>query len=97
MPSKYRKGADHKSQLSRVNKIEGQVRGINKMIGEEKYCVDILTQIKAARNALKSLEISVLENHVNHCLLAALESGSKPQALSKVDEIMSLLKKASKS
>tara|TARA_R110002072_G_scaffold64203_2_gene159164 strand:+ start:3403 stop:3696 length:294 start_codon:yes stop_codon:yes gene_type:complete len=97
MPHSHKQGADHKSQLTRVNKIEGQVRGVKKMIEDEKYCVDILTQIKAARSALKSLELSVLEGHLNHCLIAAVESGSKSDALEKVDEILDLLKKTSKS
>ena len=97
MPHSHKQGADHKSQLARVNKIEGQVRGVKKMIEDEKYCVDILTQIKAARSALKFLELSVLEGHLNHCLIAAVESKSKTDALEKVDEIRNLLKKTSKS
>ena len=97
MTHSHKHGADHKGQLTRVNKIEGQVRGIKKMIENEKYCVDILTQIKAARSALKSLELSVLEGHLNHCLLSAIEADSKKDALDKVDEILDLLKKTSKS
>ena len=97
MTHSNKSGADHKAQLTRVNKIEGQVRGVKKMIEEEKYCVDILTQIKAARSALKSLELSVLEGHLNHCLMSAVESNSKKDALEKVDEILDLLKKTSKS
>ena len=97
MTHSHKHGADHKGQLTRVNKIEGQVRGVKKMIEDEKYCVDILTQIKAARSALKSLELSVLEGHLNHCLLSAIEADSKQDALEKVEEILDLLKKTSKS
>lgn len=89
--------ATHKSQLARVNRIAGQVRGIKTMIEEEKYCIDILTQIKAARSALKSLELEVLENHANHCLIRAVESGSKKVAKDKMDEILDLLKRATRS
>ncbi|MAF90659.1 MAG: transcriptional regulator [Bdellovibrionaceae bacterium] len=97
MKDSHKHGADHKNQLTRVNKIEGQVRGIKKMIEDEKYCVDILTQIKAARSALKSLELSVLEGHLNCCLISAIDSNSKKDALEKVDEILNLLKRTSKS
>ncbi|MDH5415519.1 MAG: metal-sensitive transcriptional regulator [Flavobacteriaceae bacterium] len=97
MSHSHKKGADHKAQLTRVNKIEGQVRGIKKMIEDEKYCVDVLTQIKAARSALKSLELSVLEGHLNHCLISAIDSQSKSDAQTKVEEILELLRKSSKS
>jgi DNA-binding FrmR family transcriptional regulator len=92
-----KKGADHKSHLSRVNRIEGQVKGIKGMIEEGKYCVDILTQIKAIRSALKGLELQILEGHANHCLLNAVKSGSKKDAEEKINEIMELIKKSSKS
>ncbi len=90
------KGADHKKQLGRINRIEGQVRGIKNMIEEEKYCVDILTQIKAIRSALKSLELEILENHAHHCLMGAMSSGSEKQAKIKVDEILELIKRSSR-
>lgn len=91
------KNADHKSQLSRVNRIEGQVRGVKNMIEEGKYCVDILTQIKAIRSALKGLELQILEGHANHCLMNAINSGSKKDTEEKITEIMELIKKSSKS
>ena len=91
------KGADHKSHLSRVNRIEGQVRGVKNMIEEGKYCVDILTQIKAIRSALKGLELQILEGHANHCLMNAVSSGSKKEAKDKINEVMELIKKSSKS
>lgn len=96
MAHSHKHGTDHKAHLNRVNKIEGQVRGIKKMIEDEKYCVDILTQIKAVRSAMKSLEFSILEGHLNHCLLSAIESESKKDGLVKVAEILDLLKKTSK-
>ena len=90
------KGANHKDQLTRVNRIEGQVRGIKSMIESEKYCVDILIQIKAIRSALKSLDLQILEGHANHCLLNAMNSGSKLEMQTKIDEVMNLIKKSSK-
>lgn len=86
-------GTDHSSQLTRMRKIEGQVRGISKMIENQKYCVDILTQIKAVSSALRSVEIAVLEGHVNHCLISAVDSGSKTEVSEKVEEIMDILKR----
>lgn len=88
---------NHKAQLTRVNKIEGQVRGIGKMIDDQKYCVDILTQIKAVRSALKSLELSILETHLNHCVKSAVKSHSDKDVQLKIDEIIELLKRSSKS
>lgn len=90
------KGANHKSQLTRVNRIEGQVRGIKNMIEEEKYCVDILTQIKAVRSALKGLELEILEGHAEHCLMGAISSKSEKAAREKVSEILDLVKKTSR-
>ena len=91
------KGADNKSLLNRTKRIEGQIRGITGMLESEKYCIEILTQIKAARSALKSLELEILENHMNHCVRDAVASGSDDEVQTKVDEIMHLLRRTSKS
>lgn len=91
------KGANHKALITRISRIEGQVRGLKNMVEEQKYCIDILTQIKAARCALKGLELQILQGHANHCLLNAIDSGSKDDAQDKIDEIMELLLKSSKS
>ncbi len=95
--SKEKLGADHKALLTRVNRVEGQIRGVKGMMEEGKYCVDILTQIKAARSALKSLELLILEGHVNHCLMNAVSSGPKADIEEKIKEIMELIKKSTKS
>ena len=92
-----KKNADHRLHLSRVNRIEGQIKGIKNMIEEGRYCVDILTQVKAIRSALKGLELHILEGHANHCLMNAVNSGSKKEAKEKINEIMELIKKSSKS
>jgi len=89
--------ADHRDEVPRINRVEGQIRGIKKMVDEQKYCLDILTQIKAARSALKSLELIILENHIGHCLVNAAKSGSEKEINIKMNEVMELLKKSSKS
>ncbi|MGK0367722.1 MAG: DNA-binding FrmR family transcriptional regulator [Thermoproteota archaeon] len=88
--------ACHKNEIKRINRIEGQIRGIKNMVQEGQYCVDILTQVKAARSALKSLELNILESHANHCLINAMKSGSESESKEKINEIMLLLKRSSK-
>ncbi|WP_140985534.1 metal-sensitive transcriptional regulator [Asticcacaulis tiandongensis] len=81
----------HKSQLSRLNRASGQIDGIKRMIEEDRYCVDILTQLKAVRSALKTIELSVLETHMHACLK---QSGhDDAQRDQKIEEILSLLRK----
>lgn len=81
----------HKSQLSRLNRASGQIDGIKRMIEEDRYCVDILTQLKAVRSALKTIELSVLETHMHACLKQS--AGNDAQRDEKIDEILSLLRK----
>ena len=83
--------ARHKDQLTRLNKISGQVQGIKKMIEEERYCIDILNQTKAVTSALKKVELSILENHIHHCLKNAALSQDPEQISEKMDEIMALI------
>lgn len=91
-----RKGTDHSPHLPRVRRVEGQIRGISKMIEEERYCVDILTQIKAVKSALSSLEGQIIEEHLNHCVHKALSSKDKKESDRMVKEIKDLLKKTTK-
>ncbi len=91
------KHADHRKLVNRVKRIEGQVRGISNMIEDQKYCIDILTQIKASRSALKSLELEILENHVSHCLMNASLSNNEHEVEEKIKEVMDLLRRSSKS
>ena len=65
---KEKKGASHLDQLKRLNRIEGQVRGVAKMIEEQRYCTDILTQLRAIKSAVASTEVKVIEQHMKHCL-----------------------------
>jgi DNA-binding FrmR family transcriptional regulator len=78
--------SDHKQdQLRRLRRVEGQVRGLQRMIEDEKYCIDILTQVSAATSALQSVAISLLEDHLAHCVAEATAKGG-PEAQAKVRE-----------
>ncbi len=85
------KHARHLGQLARLRKIEGQVRGIVRMVEDERYCVDILTQLRAVRAALKRVEDSVVREHVEHCLAEAMRSGDPAEQRRKVDELLEVL------
>jgi DNA-binding FrmR family transcriptional regulator len=75
---------DKAALITRLHRIEGQVRGIEKMVDGDRYCVDILTQISAATTALESLGLQILEEHIRHCVAAALASGDD----SKTEELL---------
>jgi DNA-binding FrmR family transcriptional regulator len=85
------KYATHKSCLTRLRRIEGQVRGVARMVEEERYCIDILTQIRAVRAALRRVEEEVLKDHVGHCVEHAIASGDKRDQREKVAELLSVL------
>ena len=81
----------HTGQLQRLRRIEGQVRGLVRMVEEERYCVDILTQLRAVRAALKRVEESVLQDHVEHCVTQAVRGGNRTERQAKVDELVTVL------
>ena len=81
----------HKEQLSNLKRIEGQVRGVQGMIEEGKYCVDILNQIKALKNSLITVEAKILETHLRECIKESLEGDN--QFDNKIDEIMKIMKR----
>jgi DNA-binding FrmR family transcriptional regulator len=85
--------ADHRRQLPRLARIEGQVRGIARMIEDGRYCVDVLAQIAAARAALARVEREVLEGHANACLAAAATADADTQA-ARLAELAGLLRRA---
>ncbi|MFT4289398.1 metal-sensitive transcriptional regulator [Nocardioides sp.] len=76
------KKQDH---LKRLRRIEGQIRGLQRMVAEEAYCIDVLTQISAATKALQSVALSLLEDHLGHCVAEAVQHGG-PEADEKVRE-----------
>ena len=76
---------DKDSHLTRLRRIEGQVRGVARMVDEDVYCIDILTQISATTRALQSLSLNLLEEHLRHCVAGAIEHGG-PEAETKLAE-----------
>lgn len=83
----------HSDQLVRLKKIEGQVRGIQKMIEEKRYCIDILSQVKAVSGALKKIETGIMEGHLQHCVHDAIKSKDEAEAEIKIKEILKLFAK----
>jgi len=83
----------HENQLLRLKKIEGQVRGIQTMIEEQRYCIEILSQIKAVTGALRKIESRILENHLQHCVSDAITSKNTIEATVKIKEITRLFEK----
>ena len=79
---------DKEALITRLHRIEGQVRGIERMVDEERYCIDILTQIGAVSTALESVAQKLLEDHANHCVAGALASGSREEAETKTRELL---------
>ena len=82
---------NHKEQLINLKKIEGQIRGLQSMIEDEKYCIDILNQLKAVKNALVSVEGKILKSHLKACVKDSLSE--KASFDDKVNEIVNLLKR----
>ena len=77
-----------KALVKRLHRIEGQVRGIERMIEDERYCIDILTQISAVNTALESLAFKILDDHVGHCVSGALAAGDPDVAQEKSRELL---------
>lgn len=73
------------SHLKRLRRVEGQVRGLARMVEEDKYCIDILTQVSAATKALQSFSLELLDEHLAHCVVEAAQRGG-PEATEKVQE-----------
>ena len=79
---------DKEALTKRLHRIEGQVRGIEKMVDDDRYCIDIITQISAVSTALESVAFKILDEHVNHCVAGALESGDAEVAAEKSRELL---------
>ena len=80
--------------LKRLQRIEGQVRGLTRMLDEDRYCIDVVTQISAVRAALRRVEEEILRDHVAHCVEHAIESGDKADQRRKVAELMDVIGRA---
>ena len=82
--------------LKRFKRIEGQVGGLSRMVGDGRYCIDIITQISAVRAALRRAEEEILRDHVSHCVEHAIASGNKQDQRKKISEIIEILGRSNK-
>jgi CsoR family transcriptional regulator, copper-sensing transcriptional repressor len=89
-------GYDKAALKKRLHRIEGQVRGIEGMVDDDRYCIDILTQIGAVRTALESVGLQVLDDHVNHCVHDALAAGDATTAQQKTAELLAAVQRFAK-
>jgi CsoR family transcriptional regulator, copper-sensing transcriptional repressor len=88
---------DNKAKLvNRLSRIEGQVRGLARMVEEGRYCIDVLTQIQAARAALARVETEMLKDHLGHCIEAAITGGDASEQRQKASELIELLERSAR-
>jgi DNA-binding FrmR family transcriptional regulator len=79
--------------VKRLHRIEGQVRGVERMVVDERYCIDILTQISAVNTALEAVALEILDDHVTHCVADALASGDEKEAKTKTGELLDAVRR----
>ena len=79
--------------IKRLHRIEGQVRGIEKMVADDRYCIDVITQISAVTTALEAVAAKILDDHVNHCVAGALASGDDEAAAEKTRELLEAVRR----
>lgn len=89
--------ADRARYIARMKRIEGQVRGVERMIEENQYCIDILTQISAINSALENVGLALLDEHLQHCVAGAVEDGGRDAVDAKIEEAMQAIKRMVKS
>ena len=82
------------SVRKRLGRIEGQVRGLSRMVDEDRYCIDVITQISAVRAALRRVEEEILRDHVSHCVEGAIASGNRADQRRKIAELIDVLGRA---
>lgn len=85
---------DKPALAKRLNRIEGQVRGVSRMVDEGRYCIDILTQVRAIKAALNRFEAEMLKGHLNHCVEDAIVAGDPEEQRRKIAEIITLMERA---
>ena len=89
--------SDRKDDVQRrLRRIEGQVRGLQRMVDEDTYCVDILTQVAAVQTALEQVAVNVLDGHVRHCVADAVAGADEGEADAKLDELMAAVRRFAK-
>jgi DNA-binding FrmR family transcriptional regulator len=81
----------HAEQLERLSKIEGQIKGVRRMIEERRYCIDIVSQMKAVEAALKQVQLGVIEKHIHHCVTEAVRSQQPEHLEQKVEELVKVM------
>jgi CsoR family transcriptional regulator, copper-sensing transcriptional repressor len=86
-------GYDKDALIKRLHRIEGQVRGLERMVEEDRYCIDVLTQVSAVTTALESLALRILDGHVQHCVADALASGDEGAAQEKSRELLAAVQR----
>ena len=86
-----------KTCLTRLNRIEGQVRGLAKMVEGDRYCIDVVTQVQAVIAALKKVESEILKDHISHCVEHAIRSGDKKAQREKIQELVDTLSRTRQS
>ena len=82
--------------LNRLNRIEGQVRGVARMVDQDRYCIDVLTQLQAVRAALARVETEMLKDHLGHCIEAAISGGDAAEQRRKAGELIQLLERSAR-
>ena len=87
------RGTSQHDELTRLRRIEGQIRGIQRMIQEDRYCVDLLTQLRSAQRALQRVNDSILERHLRHCVVDAATSGDENVRDARITEVMNVLER----
>ena len=87
---------DKEALVKRLHRIEGQVRGVEKMVEDDRYCIDVLTQLAAADTALEGVALSILDDHVRHCVAHALTSGDEAEAQTKTQELLDAVRRFAK-
>ncbi|MEO0334822.1 MAG: metal-sensitive transcriptional regulator [Pseudomonadota bacterium] len=92
--STSKKGTSHIAQVKQLKRVEGQVRGIAQMIEDQRYCIDILNQLKAVRSSISSIERKIVNEHLNHCVHDAIATKNKRKSDEVMSEIRDLLKSA---
>ena len=80
--------------LKRLSRVEGQIRGVAKMIEADRYCIEVITQLQAAKAALLRVEEQILKDHVSHCVAHAMKSGDARDQQTKIDELMAVMARA---
>ena len=91
---KKAKKSDHSSELGKLKKLKGQIEGVEKMINEQRYCADVIGQVRAVRSGLLSVEASMLETHLKNCVSEAIRQGKQSEVDTKIDEIVQIFRQS---